>query len=220
MAVRKVMIIRHAEKPPKAGPPPHGVDIDGVHSPDQLTPKGWQRAGALVSLFAPLDQRPVRAPLERPTAIFAAGRSETSPSLRPQSTVEPTASALGASTPITVLPAPGDEPEAARRILECSAEVCLVCWEHKKIKDLVAEITGGIVRAPRWDGTRYDVVFVLTRTGTSWAFKEVPQRLLPSDVATSVSFAADRRAPKPPSILVHPGPTRCPTNSPTLSAIP
>ncbi len=44
-----VMLVRHAEKPLGAGPP-HGVTIDGTPDPESLTPRGWQRAGALVAL--------------------------------------------------------------------------------------------------------------------------------------------------------------------------
>jgi hypothetical protein len=46
-----VMIIRHAEKP-LTPDPPHGVSIDGLADPDSQTPRGWQRAGALVGLFS------------------------------------------------------------------------------------------------------------------------------------------------------------------------
>jgi hypothetical protein len=53
------LIIRHGEKP--ADPPrPNGVDIDGNVDDHSLAPVGWQRAGGLVGLFAPLGgaQRP------------------------------------------------------------------------------------------------------------------------------------------------------------------
>ncbi len=187
MTVRKVMIIRHGEKPLKNGPPPHGVDLDGLHSKDQLIPKGWQRAGALVSLFAPPDGTAPHLPLERPTAVFAAGTSNQSSSLRMQSTVGPVVLALGTDVPFTVLPAPGYEPSAARKILGSGHEVSLVCWEHKRIKDLVAAITGGPKRSPHWDGTRFDAVFVLTSAAGGWDFAEVPQLLLAGDLPSSVS---------------------------------
>ena len=50
----KIMIIRHAEKPTTTPPPPlNGVTITGKQDKDSLIPRGWQRAGALVTLFAP-----------------------------------------------------------------------------------------------------------------------------------------------------------------------
>lgn len=56
-------MIRHGEKPPDS-PPPHGVDVDGEHDPHSLVPRGWQRAGALATLFAPRDAagRPPQPP--------------------------------------------------------------------------------------------------------------------------------------------------------------
>ena len=197
MTVRKVMIIRHGEKPPKnkPPPPPYGVDLDGIQSLDQLIPRGWQRAGAIVSIFAPLDGRAPRPMIERPTAVFAAGISDQSSSLRMQSTVGPIVLALG-NVPFTLLPAPGNEPAAAQQILDFGSDVSLVCWEHKHIKDLVADITGGTVQSPHWKGSRFDGIFALTFAAGRWAFAEVPQLLLAGDLPSSVSvpaagFAAD-----------------------------
>ena len=51
MATSKIMVIRHAEKPDGSV----GVMPDGSADPEALTPTGWQRAGALVGLFAPPD---------------------------------------------------------------------------------------------------------------------------------------------------------------------
>jgi len=48
----KIMLIRHAEKPPN-NPPPHGVDAKGDHDSESLIVQGWQRAGALTVYFAP-----------------------------------------------------------------------------------------------------------------------------------------------------------------------
>ena len=56
----KIMIIRHAEKPTTT-PPVSGVDINGQQNEDSLIVRGWQRAGALVALFAP-----TKGPLQNP----------------------------------------------------------------------------------------------------------------------------------------------------------
>ncbi len=45
-----ISIIRHAEKQ-LGDAPPQGISIDGTADPELLTPRGWQRAGALISLF-------------------------------------------------------------------------------------------------------------------------------------------------------------------------
>ncbi len=190
MTLRKVMIIRHGEKPPRNGPPPFGVDLDGLHSKNQLTPRGWQRAGALVLLFAPLDGRVMRSPIERPTAVFAAGISDETSSLRPQSTVAAVVAALGPGVALTVLPAPGQEGEAARQILDSGVAVGLVCWEHSRIGDLVGALTGGQIVSPHWNDTRYDGVLVLT-LGPPWTLTEVPQLLLAGDASSSVSVKTD-----------------------------
>jgi hypothetical protein len=187
MPARKIMIIRHAEKPPDGGPPPQGVDLAGSANPDELTPRGWQRAGALVTLFAPRGGHAPPDPIERPSAIFAAGTSASSSSLRPQSTVK--AVGLACDPPITVRAsfAPGDEASAAPAILGSTSEACFVCWEHKHVKDLVRELSSGALQSPHWDGSRFDVTFVLTVDAGAWNLKQVPQLLLPGDLDSPVS---------------------------------
>lgn len=51
----KVMIIRHADKPPEPPkePPPFGVTREGTQDEQALIVRGWQRAGALASFFDP-----------------------------------------------------------------------------------------------------------------------------------------------------------------------
>jgi hypothetical protein len=48
-----ITLIRHAEKPPKAGTP-YGITPDGHQDVNSRTSVGWQRAGGLVSLFTPV----------------------------------------------------------------------------------------------------------------------------------------------------------------------
>jgi hypothetical protein len=48
----KIMIIRHAEKPPATGQP-FGVTVEGAQDVESLTIQGWQRVGPLACLFAP-----------------------------------------------------------------------------------------------------------------------------------------------------------------------
>jgi hypothetical protein len=65
-----ITLIRHAEKPPKAGTP-YGITPDGHQDVNSLTSVRWQRAGGLVSLFAPVIG-PVRySRLAVPNELFA-----------------------------------------------------------------------------------------------------------------------------------------------------
>jgi hypothetical protein len=51
MPPANIMLMRHGEKPVAQGVAPFGVTADGVHCVHSLTPRGWQRAGALIALF-------------------------------------------------------------------------------------------------------------------------------------------------------------------------
>jgi hypothetical protein len=44
MAASKIMVIRHAEKPDDAGTI-SGIDVNGNQDREELTVRGWQRAG-------------------------------------------------------------------------------------------------------------------------------------------------------------------------------
>ena len=50
--VSKIMIIRHAEKPPENNDPA-GVLLDGSPDHEALIVQGWQRAGGLAAMFDP-----------------------------------------------------------------------------------------------------------------------------------------------------------------------
>src|SRR5215216_3114275 len=89
----KIMIIRHAEKPP-TNPPPNGIDIDGEQNSDSLIPQGWQRAGALVVLFAPSRGKLQDSQLASPDYIFASAIADkkgkgTDEGNRPEETITP-----------------------------------------------------------------------------------------------------------------------------------
>ena len=70
MTASKIMIIRHAEKPDDAGTV-FGVTIEGHQDPEELTVRGWQRAGALATFFAPPDAHFRDQRIEKPVTIFA-----------------------------------------------------------------------------------------------------------------------------------------------------
>jgi len=68
MASQTILIIRHAEKPEPGGD--IGINSQGQPDKESLTPRGWQRAGAWVQLFAPPSGQ--NALLPQPNALFAA----------------------------------------------------------------------------------------------------------------------------------------------------
>ena len=45
----QIYVVRHGEKPPEPAGPPFGVD----RNQNSLSPRGWQRSGALTVLFSP-----------------------------------------------------------------------------------------------------------------------------------------------------------------------
>jgi broad specificity phosphatase PhoE len=175
----KVMIIRHAEKPHDSGRD-RGVDIDGLHTHHELTVRGWQRAGALVRFFAPLNAEPP-APIARPRVIFASAVTPQSPSLRPQHTVRPLAEALGLS--VDIRHPSGAETAVAQAILATPQPV-LISWRHSHIPQLARAVTGAAAAIPAtWPDDRFDLVWVLDRDSPAapWRFTQVPQRLFAHD---------------------------------------
>ncbi|MCM0082430.1 hypothetical protein L4X63_12600 [Geomonas sp. Red32] len=89
----RIMLIRHAEKPAGEGPP-YGVDGEGNREEDSITPLGWQRAGALVVLFAPAHGALQGPGLSPPQYLFACGKEKERTRLRPLQTVVPLAKRL------------------------------------------------------------------------------------------------------------------------------
>ena len=69
MMCNKIMLIRHAERP-SADKSVRGVTQEGVKNKEELTVRGWQRAGALVRFFAPVDNRFVHSALARPDILY------------------------------------------------------------------------------------------------------------------------------------------------------
>ncbi|HYL27590.1 MAG TPA: hypothetical protein VEW74_07125 [Candidatus Nitrosotalea sp.] len=171
-----IMLIRHAEKQPD-DPPPFGINEAGAADKHSLTPRGWQRAGALVGFFASPS-----FPIVTPDVIYASAADSTesagddSKSLRPQETVAPLARRLGLTVhaPFVV----GKETELANR-LESEDGFVLVAWEHKHIPLIAAALNA---QAPKiWPDDQFDCVWILTRGDCGYNFREVNQSLLDGD---------------------------------------
>lgn len=139
-----IIVIRHAEKPGTyGGTEYHGVNpaatACGMAGAEDLTTIGWQRAGALVTLFGPPPFGP-RAGLTTPNFLYAAdpGAKTTAaktPSQRPWQTLLPLSAALGhPGKPIKVHTkfAKGHYSEMVAEVLTRSG-VVLICWQHEEI---------------------------------------------------------------------------------------
>ena len=181
----RIMIIRHAEKPGDEDGE-HGVSISGCHDRHDLTVRGWQRAGALVRFFAPLNGTTAGPLISRPRSIFASAATEESPSLRAQHTVKPLAAVINVT--VDKSHADGDEAGLAAAVLAAAPPV-LIAWHHKHIPALVRRIAGEQLCYPdHWPDDRFDVVWVLDRSegGGPWRFSQVAQCLLAHDRADPI----------------------------------
>jgi hypothetical protein len=210
MGATKIMVIRHAEKPSLyKGTAYSGVDEFGTVSSaagaKHLVTLGWERAGALITLFGSLYGP--KTPLATPKFLFASSpdakpgddTSDEGPSQRPYETL----TALKAKLSLTI-----DATHSKSRFAEmvASALACdgavLIAWQHEDIAlktktgdpGITAEIltqteTPGTLNAPTsWPigpaGARYDLVFVFDRPtgrGPITGFTLVPQQLLAGD---------------------------------------
>jgi broad specificity phosphatase PhoE len=183
---RKLMLIRHGEKQPEAGPPPYGVNAQGEQDPHSLSARGWQRAGAIVPFFCLAWARGI----EPPDAVYAskvgasilmADGHDISKSLRPQQTVTPLVAASGPQKGLQIPYAVGEEAQLAQAIGANENGIVLVAWEHHHIPDIAAAFSTQAYSS--WPDSRFDTVWVLTRLDDGgYAFDEVPQSLLSGDL--------------------------------------
>ena len=174
------MLLRHAEKPLGDGPP-HGVTIDGIRDPESLTPRGWQRARALVGLFVadPSDGRGPRLPA--PTHLFASQVGPHSSSERPRETIVPLSERLGLAVDSRFRK---EELDELVRAVEAIDGIVLIAWEHHLIPSLATMLVGDPSGVPQaWPDDRYDVVWVVEDTATAGGrgLRQVPEMLLAGD---------------------------------------
>ena len=177
---KKIMIVRHGEKPDKADSI-HGVDPQGEHDKKDLAPKGWQRSGALIRFFNPVNGQFSHPALAKPNAVFAASPEGEAKSARSQYTVQSVADSLGVK--INLKHDKGDEKELVKDALSKDG-VVLIAWEHKAILDIANLILGNDKSSPqKWPDSRFDLVWVLDQGAHAgeWKLTQVPQLLLPDD---------------------------------------
>jgi broad specificity phosphatase PhoE len=181
MATNKILVIRHAEKPERHGS--GGVDVAGRPDAESLTPRGWQRAGALVQFLAPGDAGP-RPPLARPKHLFAARANQTGDdhSKRPYQTIEPLAAHLKPAAKIDDSFRKDEREKLISKVTSLDDTV-LIAWEHKNIPPMARLLVPATESVPDWPEDRFDMVWVFDRVGNTWQLTQVPQLLLAGDKA-------------------------------------
>lgn len=181
----KIMIIRHAEKPAKEGPP-YGISINGQTDSYSLISQGWQRAGALARFFNPYNEGFNNSNLATPGMLYASGIGPHSNSLRPQETISVVASLLKLQVNTQYLKA--DYTNMINDVLKQDG-VVLICWEHQDIPSIANQIPCGEEIPQQWPGDRFDLVWVfdLEANNSSYSFVQVPQMLLPGDLPTPIT---------------------------------
>jgi hypothetical protein len=177
---KKIMIIRHGEKPDKKEAV-KGVSQTGAKSKQELSPRGWQRSGALVRFFNPVDGATFSHPaLVRPDMIIAEDPKGHIKSERPLHTVLALAQSLHKN--VFRRYTKGQE-QALVRFLTAQPGMVLISWEHSAIIDIANLLLGNNKSCPqKWPGKRFDLVWVFDSNGKTWKFTQVPQLLLPGDI--------------------------------------
>lgn len=181
MSTKKIMVIRHAEKPTGEPGGEPGVMPDGTANEEALTATGWKRAQALVGLFDPVGGQFKSPELVKPLRLFASVPSSVDASLRPVQTITPLAEALGLD--INKSFGKDDEKDLVKAA-KSAGDVVLIAWQHERIPKIAGYILGEDGQYPgKWDKLRFDLVWVFDRQGAadSWSFAQVPQLLLPGD---------------------------------------
>jgi hypothetical protein len=174
----KIMLIRHTERP-NTDKSICGVSQAGIKDKEELSVRGWQRAGALVPFFAPRDGHFVHPALARPAALFACKAGKPAPSLRPQHRLLPLAELIQVEINCDYFE--GEEEQLVPKALASSGTV-LIAWKHRTMHVIANAILGNRTTAPQhWPLSRFDLVWVFDRPGEHWTFTQVPQLLLAGD---------------------------------------
>jgi hypothetical protein len=183
--VQLIMIIRHAEKP-LPGSPAQGVNADGLADPESLTPRGWQRAGALIGTFTGRPSGDGGPVLPTPSHLFASQVGVQSSSRRPRQTLEPLSDRLGVTIDDRFQ---REELAQLAQAVSSIDGVVLICWEHHLIPSIANMLIGDTTSAPPvWPDDRFDVVWLIDRglAGEPAGFRQVPELLLAGDRSSTI----------------------------------
>lgn len=209
MGASTIMIIRHAEKPGTY----NGQTYDGVNAQatacgksggEDLITLGWERAGGLVTLFAPpWGPKPS---LVTPQTLFASNPihskdpaddteadQSSGPSQRPYETLTAVAAALGSPGTPMAIDTSFSKKHYDKMVTAALASqgAVLISWQHEDIPAIGGSILtqtktpAGSVKIPtKWSGSRYDLVWIFNRPGGSGpiaSFSIFAQMLLAGD---------------------------------------
>jgi hypothetical protein len=176
---KKIMIIRHGEKPDKKQAV-KGVSQAGSKDKQELSTRGWQRSGALVRFFNPVKGATCPHPaLARPDMILAEDPKGHIKSERPLHTVSALAESLRKKV---VRRYTKGQEQALVKFVTAQPGVVLISWEHKAIIDIANLLLGDNRSCPQeWRGKRFDLVWIFDRKKSGWKLTQVPQLLLPGD---------------------------------------
>jgi hypothetical protein len=176
---KKIMIIRHGEKPDKKDSV-KGVTASGVKNKQELSPQGWQRSGALVRFFNPINKQCSHPALAIPDVILAEDPKGHIKSERPLHTILALAQSLKKKPVLRYTK--GQEPALAK-FAQAQSGVVLICWEHSAIIQIANLLSGDQKSSPqKWKGRRFDLVWVFELQSGKWKLTQVPQLLLPGDI--------------------------------------
>jgi hypothetical protein len=159
---RAVLITRHGEELQDSNP--------------NLSPRGWQRAKALPSIFS----RPEFKDLGTPELLYAADPTDERPSMRSVQTLTYVAQELNLKVRVPF--ARGQEKELAKSLLEkekSDGKFVMVTWSHATIQKLAEHL--GVKKAPEWNSKVFDRMWLLVYTKSGVKFYDLPERLLPGD---------------------------------------
>lgn len=180
----KIMLVRHAEKPDKDSAP-YGVTHKGERNKESLQVRGWQRAGALISLFAPPNGT-FTASLAKPQFFFASKPLKRKGSRRPIETITPLAEKLAIEINSDYQRA--DFDNMLEEVFSCRG-VVMISWQREYIPEIALKILDDRKIAPAdWPEDCFDMIWVfdLDRASGKYKFKQVPQKLLMGDSRTPI----------------------------------
>lgn len=182
----KIMVIRHAEKPTGKY---KGVTCKGKKDKYSLIVRGWERAGALVTLFDPFKGELQNNELSKPNSLYASCPKDAlkfSKSKRPLKTITP----LSERMDISINQTYGKDQYTAMVEEAMTQEgVVLISWQHQDIPSIANAILKNTTTAPQlWPGDRFDMVWVfnLNENKDGYTFCQVPQNVLFGDLNTII----------------------------------
>jgi hypothetical protein len=195
MTSTEILLLRHAEKPDGSSAR-FGFTAEGQQDMKSLSIRGWQRAGALVALLAPIPLS--RSGLPVPHRIYASAfREGGGHSRRPEQTVQPLAEKLSRHVDLTWAL---HQEEAFGAALAAETGTALVCWQHQGLATLARAIAAPqrLSMLPAqwdWPDNCYDVIWSLRRDAPddAWHFRQHCQLLLSGDLDRLLNLAGDTR---------------------------